>query len=123
VLISSHLLAEIEQVATHVAIMSTGHLLQQGPLAEVLAGTARRVTITTTATEAAAFALSDLGLADVVADPVAGTVSGLLGDRPAQDVAPALVGARVPFTGLRTARPGLEDFFVGLTGEGFDVAG
>jgi ABC-2 type transport system ATP-binding protein len=123
VLISSHLLAEIEQVATHVGIMSAGRLLQQGGLAEVLSTTARHVTITTLATEAAAFRLTELGLAEVVVDPAAGTVSGLLGQVPAEDVAPALVEARVPFTGLRTARPGLEDFFVGLTGEGFDVAG
>ena len=41
----------------------------------------------------------------------------------AERLGPALVEARIPFTGLRTARPGLEEYFVGLTGEGFDVAG
>ena len=47
VLISSHLLAEIEQVATHVGIMSTGRLLAQGPLADVLAGTSTQVRVLT----------------------------------------------------------------------------
>ena len=36
VLVSSHLLAEIEQVATHVGIMSAGKLLSQGQLDQVL---------------------------------------------------------------------------------------
>ncbi|HTC68303.1 MAG TPA: ATP-binding cassette domain-containing protein, partial [Acidothermaceae bacterium] len=36
VLVSSHLLAEIEQVATHVGIMSAGKLLKQGQLDQVL---------------------------------------------------------------------------------------
>jgi ABC-type multidrug transport system ATPase subunit len=38
VLISSHILAEIQQLATHVVIMSRGRLLTTGPLAEVLSG-------------------------------------------------------------------------------------
>jgi ABC-2 type transport system ATP-binding protein len=29
----------------------------------------------------------------------------------------------VPVAGLTTPRPSLEDLFVGLTGEGFDVSG
>jgi ABC-2 type transport system ATP-binding protein len=33
------------------------------------------------------------------------------------------VHAGVPVRGLATVRPSLEDLFVGLTGEGFDVDG
>ena len=33
VLVSSHLLSEIEQVATHVGMMAGGRLVRQGPLA------------------------------------------------------------------------------------------
>ena len=41
VFVSSHLLAEIEQICTHAAIMSAGRLVAQGPLDELRqAGTA-----------------------------------------------------------------------------------
>jgi ABC-2 type transport system ATP-binding protein len=121
VLISSHLLAEIEQVATHVGIMSAGRLLRQGTLAEVLGGAGSRLTVTTVDPVGAVAALIRLGVREVRADN--GVVRGLLADTAAEKVAPALVLGGVPFTGLQVARPGLEEFFVSLTGEGFDVAG
>ena len=121
VLISSHLLAEVEQVATHVGIMSAGRLLRQGTLAEVLGAAGAVVTVTTVDTAGAAAALTRLGLREVRVED--GAVRGLLSDLPAEEVAPALVLGGVPFTGLQVARPGLEDFFVSVTGEGFDVAG
>lgn len=45
VLVSSHLLAEIEQVATHVGILSQGKLVLEGSLTELKAGLASEVTI------------------------------------------------------------------------------
>ncbi|MBV9290803.1 MAG: ATP-binding cassette domain-containing protein, partial [Frankiales bacterium] len=123
VLISSHLLAEIEQVATHVGIMSAGRLLRQGPLDEVLGDSGRRLTLHTPRPGEAVRALSALGLVDVTEDPVAGTVSGDLAGIAPERIAPALVEAGVPITGLAVSRPALEEFFVTLTGEGFDVAG
>jgi len=123
VLISSHLLAEIEQVATHVGIMSAGRLLKQGSLSEVLGVAARRVTVTSAEAGKAAAVLHTIGLRDVRIDESFDAVHATLGDFPAEEVAPALVRATVAFTGLLVDRPGLEDIFVGLTGEGFDVAG
>jgi ABC-2 type transport system ATP-binding protein len=123
VLISSHLLAEIEQVATHVGIMSAGSLLRQGPIDDVLGAGGFVVTVRTSAPAAASAALARLGLTDPSADESTGTVTAALGSVPADAVAPALVAARVPITGLTVTRPALEDFFVHLTGEGFDVAG
>jgi ABC-2 type transport system ATP-binding protein len=123
VLISSHLLAEIEQVASHVGIMSAGRLLRQGSLAEVLGEAGARVTVTTTGPDAAVAALQRIGLRELRIDPDSLAVQALLGDVPAESIAPALVRAGVAFTGLLVDRPHLEDFFVGLTGEGFDVAG
>ena len=35
VFVSSHLLAEVEQICTHAAIMSAGRLVAQGPLPEL----------------------------------------------------------------------------------------
>jgi len=39
-----------------------------------------------------------------------------------EEVTAALVGATIPVRGLVVTRPSLEDLFVELTGEGFDVA-
>lgn len=122
VLISSHLLAEIEQVATHVGIMSAGSLLRQGSLDQVLGAGGLVVTVRTPAPDRAMAALRGLGLADVTAER-ADAVTAALGGVAVEDVAPALVAAGVPITGLAVSRPALEDFFVGLTGEGFNVAG
>jgi ABC-2 type transport system ATP-binding protein len=123
ILISSHLLAEIEQVATHVGIMSAGALIRQDTLKNVLGGTTLMVAVQTPAPAAAATVFTRLGLQNVEEDPLAGTVTAELGDRPAEEVAPALVAADVPITGLTVRRAALEEMFVGLTGEGFDVAG
>ena len=38
VLISSHLLAEVQQLATHIVVMNHGRLVTAGPLADVLSG-------------------------------------------------------------------------------------
>lgn len=123
VLISSHLLAEIEQVATHVGIMSRGRLLAQGPLDEVLGGAGYVARVATTDPAGTIAALTALGLTLVPSLDHSGEVHALLNGVPAERVGPALVSAAVPFTGLAVARPALEDFFVELTGAGFDVAG
>lgn len=128
VLVSSHLLSEIEQIATHVGIMSGGRLLRQGRLADVLADGAAVISVDTPDVEAARRAMGHAGLGDVTEDPTAADVplgssrlSANLGDVAAEDVAAALVGAGVRLRGLAVVRPDLEDLFVSITGEGFDV--
>jgi len=121
VLVSSHLLAEVEQVATHVGIMSGGALLRQGTLEEVLSGGAAVVTITTPDVDVATCALRALGLADVQGDEQQQLVTAQLGDTASEDVAAALVTAGARLRRLTVERPHLEDLFVSLTGEGFDV--
>jgi ABC-2 type transport system ATP-binding protein len=49
--------------------------------------------------------------------------TGVLGDVAPEAVVAACVHADVPVVGFRVARPTLEDVFVSLTGEGFDVSG
>jgi ABC-2 type transport system ATP-binding protein len=44
-----------------------------------------------------------------------------LADEAPERINAALVNAGVAVRGLRVERPALEDFFVQLTGEGFDV--
>ena len=121
VLVSSHLLAEVEQIATHVGIMSGGVLLRQGTLEEVLSDGAAVITVTTPDGETALAALTELGLSDATLDREHGQVQARLGDLPAESVAQAMVAAGVRLRGLAVERPDLEDLFVSLTGEGFDV--
>ncbi|MEI7778575.1 MAG: ATP-binding cassette domain-containing protein [Actinomycetes bacterium] len=122
ILVSSHLLAEVEQVATHVGIMSAGRLISQGTLTEVLAGAEPRLLLFTNATGPAQHVLSKLGLSDVLADLGKGTVTANMCGHGVDEITRALVNADVPVLGISQTRPALEDLFVSLTGEGFDVA-
>ncbi|WP_405768931.1 ABC transporter ATP-binding protein [Streptomyces sp. NBC_01538] len=123
VFLSSHLLDEIEQVCTHAAVMAQGRLITQGAVAELAAGTRGRLVVTTPDTVDAARVLKEHGVADVVVteDRVTGEVPE--GDRELADLNAALVGAGVRVRGFGVERASLEDAFVALTGEGFDVAG
>jgi ABC-2 type transport system ATP-binding protein len=121
VFVSSHLLAEIEQVCTHVGIMSRGALVLQGRLEALRGVGATTVTVTTPTVDAAVAVLHGLGITDAAAD-APDTVRGTLGEVAAEAVTAALVRSGVPVRGLAVARPALEDLFVELTGEGFDVA-
>ena len=121
VLVSSHLLAEVEQICTHVGVMRTGQLVFQGTLDDLRTRGSARIQVRTGDAQRAAEVLGKLGLADVQAAD--GEVSAALGDRAPQDICRELVYADIPVAGLDTPRPSLEDLFVGLTGEGFDVNG
>ncbi|MFB8102330.1 MULTISPECIES: ABC transporter ATP-binding protein [Streptomyces] len=123
VFLSSHLLDEIEQVCTHAAVMARGRLLAQGPVAELAARTRGRLAVTTPDAAEAARILDGHGL----------TGLSVAGDRLTADAPPATVdladlnaalvggGVRVRWFGIEGGS--LEDAFVALTGEGFDVAG
>ncbi len=117
VFVSSHLLAEVEQTCTHVGVMRTGKLVYQGSLAE-LRGQARLLVKTPKPDQAAAV-LRDLGLAGVTQDSQ--EVRADLGTMLPEVICERLVLAGVPVAGLETPRRSLEDEFVELTGEGFDV--
>ena len=121
VLVSSHLLSEVEQVCTNVGVMHVGRLLTQGPIAEVRAVSEPRARVETDRPEDAARVLRELGLTDVRVGP--GWAAGILGRLAAEKVVAALVHDGVPVTGFAVERPSLEDLFVSLTGEGFNVSG
>jgi ABC-2 type transport system ATP-binding protein len=121
VFVSSHLLAEVEQVCSHVGVMRAGRLVFEGTLDELRGGGAGGIRIRTADTALAAKVLGDLGLADI--QTAGDQVSARLGDRAPEDINAALVYGGVRVAGLDTQRPSLEDLFVELTGEGFDVNG
>ena len=121
VLVSSHLLSEVEQMCTHVGVMTAGNLVAQGSVAQVRAGALQTARVRTEQPEVAARVLAGLGLTDVRTDGP--TVSAALGEVAVAGIVPALVAAGASVLGFAVESPSLEDLFVALTGEGFDVSG
>ncbi len=121
VLVSSHLLAEVEQICSHVGVMYEGRLVAQGPLSELQASTVQVVRVDTDRPEDAGKVLAELGLSEI--ETSTGSVTANLGDVAVEKIMPNLVNACVPVVGFTVLRPSLEDVFVSLTGEGFDVSG
>jgi ABC-2 type transport system ATP-binding protein len=121
VFVSSHLLSEVAQVCSHVGVMRTGSLVWQGSMAELAAQQRVRVSVEARDSGAAKAVLADLGLAEISEQD--GCASAELGLVQPEDVVAALVAAGVGVRGFTVAKPNLEDIFVQLTGEGFDVSG
>jgi ABC-2 type transport system ATP-binding protein len=147
VFVSSHLLAEVEQICTHVGVMSAGRLVAQGWLDELAVTGPPRVQVRTPDRAQALEVLQRLGLRGVTADDgvVAaalaratpdggpdrepgvedGTVDvedGTVGGLPLpEEVVAALVAEGVRVRGFAVEQESLEDRFVALTGEGFEV--
>lgn len=122
VLVSSHLLSEVEQICSHVGMMRTGRLVTQGPLAEVRRSAQQRLTVTTADPAGATAVLQEFAVADL--SPVDGGVTGFMGEgQEPEAIVAALVNAGVGVRGFEVVRPSLEDLFIALTGEGFDVSG
>ena len=122
VFVSSHLLAEVEQVCTHVGVMSAGRLVAQGTLAELAATGTSRLHLLTPDGGTAAGVLARLGLDGAIVDgeDVTAVLPASAVPEPEKIVA-ELVRADVRVRGFTLARESLEDRFVALTGEGFDV--
>jgi ABC-2 type transport system ATP-binding protein len=121
VFLSSHLLDEIEQVCTHAAVMAQGRLITQGPVEDLAAEARGRLVVTTPDGADAARVLKEQGVGDVVVE--GDRVTAEPPDRELADINAALVKAGVRVRAFGVERASLEDAFVALTGEGFDVAG
>lgn len=120
VLVSSHLLAEIEQICTHAAIMRAGVLVAQGSLDELRGGGTPTVRVLTPDADAAH---TELALRGMTPTTEGDRVSAELPDGiEPSDLVAALVAADVRVNGFSVERVSLEERFVALTGEGFDVA-
>jgi ABC-2 type transport system ATP-binding protein len=120
VFVSSHLLAEVEQICSHVGVMSNGKLVFQGPLDELRSRGEVRIRIRTTDPARAAGLLASSGLSAIAV--TGDEVSASLGGHAPERINADLVHGGVPVAGLETIKPSLEDLFVELTGEGFNVS-
>ncbi len=121
IFLSSHLLGEIEQLCSHVAVMSEGHLVAHGSIEELRRGTSARIVLEVDKVTKARTILKGFGLT-----PPTGQGSRLTAEVEATldvaEVNAALVSAGVKVSHLVIEMPSLEEYFLGLTGEGFDVA-
>ena len=67
VFVSSHLLAEVEQICTHAAVLSRGRLVADGEVSALRGSLSSRLVVSTPDGAVAATTLGGLGFADVVA--------------------------------------------------------
>ena len=123
VLVSSHLLAEVEQICSHVGVMSRGRLVAQGTLEEIRADAGRSLRLGTPDGAQAVRVLRGLGIVDATVEATDAFVTGGLHGRAPEDVVAALVADGVRVRSFVVQAQSLEDRFVAITGEGFDVAG
>ena len=115
VLLSSHLLDELSQIATHYGILHEGHLIKELSKEELAQESRQFIKIDTSATEQAVTVLDSLGYRDyfVQSSRVIQLFEGM--DQVAA-INQALVEAKVPVDGIHLVGQKLEDYFLQLTG-------
>jgi ABC-2 type transport system ATP-binding protein len=113
ILVSSHLMSELQDTADHVVVVGRGRVIADASVAELLAAVAGdRVGVRTSAPLAAA-ALTAAGATVTPTGPGTLTVAGL----PAADVVALLTAREVPFSEVSTQRATLEQAYLELTGD------
>jgi len=110
VLVSSHLLAEVTQIADSVIILDRGRLITHSPLADLMAGTQQAIRVRTPRPEELKAALTaDGATARVAADRL--EVSGSTPER----VGTLAAKLSIPVFEMTTQITDLEDMFIKLT--------
>ena len=114
VVLSSHLLAEVEELCNRVAIIQKGQILYEGSLAELLATAADRYRLRAVEPERArVVCLSHPGLEDVDLD--GNEIVFRASEEAVAALSIALGQARVGFTSLAPESTSLEELFLGMT--------
>ena len=121
IFISSHLLLEIEQICSHVAVMHRGSIVAQGSLAELAQSPTVMLNLATRDINQAISTLSAMGIdAQAHANQVTATISA--NTFAPEEIVKTLVTHGVGIQSFSLDTPTLEERFVSLTGEGFEVA-
>src|SRR5215471_4116007 len=112
VLVSSHLMSELQDNADHLVVIGRGRLVAETTVAELLAAASRdRVTLRTTARSELMASPTAEGATVAITGTDTVTVSGL----PAQRIAELLGRHAVPFSELAAHRASLEEAYMELT--------
>jgi ABC-2 type transport system ATP-binding protein len=114
VLVSSHLMSELQESASHLVIVGRGKVITETSVAELLATVSPgTVAVRTSAPRDAASVLAGAGATVDVAGAGGVTVTGLAPERIV-----ALLGAgQVPFSEVTAHRASLENAYMELTGD------
>jgi ABC-2 type transport system ATP-binding protein len=119
VFVSSHLLSEVEQVCSHVGVMRSGRLVFQDTLTELRRTATTRIRVQTAEPARAAEVLRRLRLTSPLI--TGNEVSAELAGQQPEQICAELLAAGVGVRGLGVITPSLEELFVALTGEGFEI--
>jgi ABC-type multidrug transport system ATPase subunit len=114
VFLSSHLLSEVEQTATHIGIINEGHLLFQDTLSKLHAQRQARVSLTVDKPQAAIRVLKEAGWIVQYRDSNRLDVFSQDNDRTA-DINNLLVSQGISVVHLSVEHPSLEDIFMQFT--------
>ena len=112
VLVSSHLMSELQDTADHLVVVGRGRVIADTSVAELIgAASGGRITLRTSARTEAMTALAHAGATVAATGPDTLTISGLVGERVV-----AVLGERaVPFSEIAAHRATLEEAYMELT--------
>jgi len=111
-LVSSHLMAELQDSADHLVVIGRGKVIADTTVAELIAAASGdRVSLRTTARSDAMEALAGAGATVAATDRETLTVCGL----PAERIVAVLSGSGVPFSEVSAHRATLEEAYMELT--------
>jgi len=114
VLVSSHLMSELEDTADHLVIVGRGRVIADTSVAALIASASGdRVRLRTTAPAAAAAVLADAGATVAATGSDVLTISGISSER----IAALLAGNSIPFAEVSAHRASLEEAYLELTQE------
>jgi ABC-2 type transport system ATP-binding protein len=112
VLVSSHLMSELQDTADHLVVVGRGQVIADTTVASLIAAASGdRVTLRTTARSAAMTVLASAGATVAATDRNTVTVSGLAAER----VVALLGESAVPFSEVSAHRATLEEAYMELT--------
>ena len=120
IFVSSHLLSEIEQLCSHLAVMTAGKIVAQGSLAELRNESQTRLVLKADRIDELVDLLKTQGLTKLSLKPDR-VVVPVPSDFDVAVLNQLLVKKKFMVSEIRLEQPSLEEYFVNLTGEGFEV--
>jgi ABC-2 type transport system ATP-binding protein len=118
VMLSSHLLDEVQRTCDQVAIVDHGKVIRQGPIEALTAGAGAAVEVQCSDPPAAARALGQSPIGSrvtVTEDGLTVTLTGGPAREQAAEITRRLVGGGISVYGLRQTHASLEDWFLSVT--------
>jgi ABC-2 type transport system ATP-binding protein len=120
VLVSSHLMSELEDSADHLVVVGRGLVIADASVAELIAAaSADRVTLRTAARDQALTVLARAGAEVAATGPDVLTISGLSSER----IVALLAGNAIPFSEVSAHRASLEEAYMELTRDAVEYRG